>query len=525
MHHSWLRGARARRVALRSVIAITLIGCGSALGAQQPLWPAAPIASIGSDATIGSPSEHTTLILRLLGISAPASEHRALRVTPIWVANWVNTARANPDRDGAVWQGRGLTASGTGGVVADWRFAALSLRPIVYVAQNARYLPATPNGGEPPTFANPFYNGSIDLPYRFGDGAIGRLMPGESWIRLGPRMAHVGFSTAGDRWGPAHAYPLVMSTEGPGYPRLFGAVRELPLYIGKASGRWDVGRLEGSPYAAHPPESRSRLATSLTATFAFGGPLEGLAVGASRFFHIRWEPGNVTWNNATLPFAGLLKQSNPTNEVENTAADYNQLASLYARIAPPNSGVEAYGELYREDHNQDFRDLAEEPDHESAYTIGLRRAWRSSESGVSAVTIESMNGRITHLMRVRGESPMYIHSIVSEGHTYLGQPLGSIAAFGGAGTYVAFDHVERDVATSVEAELRQTVQNREGGTYSGQLAARIGGRFARIRTMGRSTRGWWVGVDSPIGLERGFNVSLGAILGLSVDSRPTDRVK
>ncbi len=44
-----------------------------------------------------------------------------------------------------------------------------------------------------------------------------------------------------------------------------------------------------------------------------------------------------------------------------------------------------------------------EPDHASAYMLGLRRVWRR-ESDVRAVTAEHANGRIAHLVRVRPQN-------------------------------------------------------------------------------------------------------------------------
>ena len=100
-----------------------------------------------------------------------------------------------------------------------------------------------------------------------------------------------------------------------------------------------------------------------------------------------------------LPFTGLLKASNPTGET--SSKDYNQVASVFARVAPRGAGIEAYGELYREDHNVDFRDLVGEPDHQSAYTLGVRRAWLRADSVLSAFTFEVQNSRVSHLVRVR----------------------------------------------------------------------------------------------------------------------------
>lgn len=499
---------------------IVLAAAPSQLEGQQPLWMAAPTASVTAEATIGSAAEHTARILELMGDSNAARPHpvSGLRVQPLWLVGWVNTTRANSDDDGAVWQGRGLTASLTAGVVYNARLLSVSVRPLVFATQNAAFTPARPDTQARAGFGNPFGRMRIDLPYRFGRSADASFSPGESWVRLGTPFVGTGVSTASERWGPSHVSPLIMSTEGPGFPRLFAEMQNTPLHVGQFSGRWIVGRLEASPYSGRMAGDRSRLVTALTSTFAFSGPLRGVSVGGARFFHIRWDDANVRMSNVLLPLKGLLKQGNPTGEARG-ARNFNQVASAFARLAPPDARFELYGEFYREDNNQDLRDLIVEPDHESAYTLGVRRVWRGTAGTSSALTLETTNSRTSHLGRVRNEGAPYLHYLVTEGHTYEGQPIGSIDAFGGGGASVLFERIGLNSATSVEARVRRTAQNSEGGTVSGVFAARPGVRFGRTWVAGQTMRGWGVDVDRGLGLERGVNLTLTAFLGADLMSR------
>jgi hypothetical protein len=124
--------------------------------------------------------------------------------------------------------------------------------------------------------------------------------------------------------------------------------------------------------------------------------------------------------------------------------------------------VEVYGELLRDDHNADQRDLVGEPDHESAWTLGARRAWRRG-TDVWGISAERTNGRITHLARVRGQAAMYVHTNIQEGHTQRGQMLGSTAAFGGQGLSVALSKAGAAHSRDVTYEVRTLGQSGEGG--------------------------------------------------------------
>jgi len=493
---------------------LVILAIAPAWSMAQPGPGTVPLEALrNAEATVGSPAERTLLHLELIGSSrpltlarGPAAQEGAPLIAWVLPTNtvWGNTRRARADRDGAVWQGKGLTGAVSGGVVLTVPWISLSLRPVAFATQNLAFDPA-PADPDDPQFRPATLN-EIDMPFRIARTSYGRVDPGESWLRVGNRVAGAGFTTASQHWGPAHFYPLTMGTEGPGYPRAFVEARDANLWIGRMTAHWSVGRLETSPMSLLPAGERSRLATAVVAGFspAF---MRGLQVGGARFFHLRWRRGVLAWPLVSLPFTGFLKEGNPTGET--FLQDYNQLASVFARVAPPGGGVEAYGEFYREDHNVNERDLAGEPDHVSAYTIGVRRAVRR-DGGVDAVTIENTNGRLSHLLRVRPQGPPYVHGRVPEGHTYLGQPLGSTAAFAGGGLRVSYDRARARRTLVVDAEVRRTAQNQEGGAWNGehtgQLALGAGGR----RMSGTRVYGLYLGVQRSFGAERGVNGTLSA---------------
>jgi hypothetical protein len=513
---------------LRRLQAVVCLAFGaSAARAQLPAWDAAPLSRSRELRATASADDNTDLILRLLS-SDPSCALPILRPSfwrACWVDGdtasaarlvawvrpemslWLNSGRESRDLDGAVWQGRGLTVAATGGARIRWSVLDVSLRPLAFVADN---LPYTPTVGTvvPGSFVNPVFNPVLDAPYRFGSGTYERIDAGESWVRVGWRGASAGFSTSPQVWGPAHLYPLMLNAEAGGYPRLFIGGSDMPVGIGRVTAQYSLGRLESSAQHQLAPGARSRIAPAMIAAFTPAG-MRGLTVGGTRMFHVRWKPGVVGMRTAALPFKGFLKISN-----WELTADHNQLVTIFARVAPPGAGVEVYGEFFREDHNHDMRDLVGEPDHISAYTLGLRRAWRS-KAAVRSLTWEAGNGRLSHLTTVRAQGPVYRHGIVSEGHTQLGQVLGSAAMPGGGGTTAIFQHVADSASWLVRAEVRRTAQRESG--YFDPLAStgwdlRQTGYFdvraSKMVTRGARSNGLSMGVQRGFGVDRITNVTL-----------------
>lgn len=455
------------------------------LFAQQPVSGATPLGAVcARDATAGSPAERTLLAASLLSPNSYSSLLRPIRrddanelaltlsahlkpdkcdgiVAPISMHAWYNSSKAHPDRDGAVWQGRGLTSSITGGMDGRVGRVSAALHPIAWVSENRAYSP-TMRPSNATDFRDPLYGGGIDLPYRFGTHRYAAIDPGESYLRLDFRRTAVGLTTQSQQWGPAHFYPLTLGTEGPGFPRAFVEARRIPVGIGHATAHWLLGVLEASPFSGLPAGQRSRVASAFTASVS-PKLFRGLEVGGARFFHVRKDSQALGWSTATLPFSGLLKSQSRDVVV----GGFNQLASIFARLAPVGLGFEVYGELYREDHNANLRDLIGEPDHASAYLLGLRRAWTAREE-IRTLTLEHANGRIAHLIQVRDQGAIYVHSTLTEGHTYRGQPLGSAALLGGAGAVISWSQIQNAWSRTATIEIRPSGQNGEGGNWNGR---------------------------------------------------------
>lgn len=515
---------------IRQACLVASVVLASKAQSQLPAWYTSPLA--GWDArslTTDSPAEHTIRALLLTksepvigvirpfprsdrhvfmaGIGFPSTSGAGVRWVLPFGSVWLNTTRSHQDRDGAVWQGRGMTAALTGGMLADYRYVSVGIRPVFTASQNRRFSPSVPEGGALPAggFNDPFVGWGIDLPYRFGDNTFVRLDPGESWVEFFLPRLSFGLTNTTQQWGPAEAFPLLMSSESGGYPRVFARTSRLASAVGTFEALWSVGRLESSGFdTLVVPGGRTRILPAVVATWSPRG-FPGLELGAGRVFHVRWDRATVTGGTAMLPFKGLFKQTNPTGETRQH--DQNQAASLFASIAPPGARTEVFFEFYREDHNVNLRDLIGEPDHASAYSVGFRRGWRDSTS-IRRLSLELANSRISHIARVREQSSIYVHSIIREGHTSRGQPLGSAAVLGGGGLSVSFDEISETRSWTMQAGFRGAMQNQEGGTWNGQLGGYYTLRGARTLCGSRICSTMAFEVETGYALERDTNLTV-----------------
>lgn len=342
--------------------------------------------------------------------------------------------------DGAVWAGRGLTTAVRAGLALRAGPVSLTLAPVAFRAEN-RSFELRPNGGTGAmAFADPAFPGSIDLPQRFGNGAYTRIDPGQSALRVDLAGVTVGLSTANQYWGPAREHPLLLGNNAPGFPHVFvGTSTPLDVWLGHVHGRLTWGGLSHTEYARVPASGKRRRMAGLVGVFQPRG-ISGLELGAARFFHSPGSEGRPGADFLLKPFEGLLKEGlKATQSVDGKSDADNQLASVFARWVAPRGGFEVYGEFAREDHSWNLRDLLVEPDHDSGYLLGIGKVWKASGTRWSVLRGEVLNTRITHLQKVRGQTPFYRHTAMTQGHTHRGQLLGSVAGYGGGASVLALD--------------------------------------------------------------------------------------
>jgi len=378
-------------------------------------------------------------------LGAEAGERWVIWVSPRAVSVF-NSAFPYGGNDGPIWAGRGATAALQAGLSMRYGPLTLTLAPLVFLASNTEF-ELTPNGEtDRYVFADwRARHRAIDLPQRFGEGAYGRIDPGQSSLRIDLGGLAAGVASANEFWGPAIEQPILLGNNAPGFLHAFaGTAMPWNVRIGRVHARALWGRLEQSEYAFAHPGQEVRFTSGLIATFSPRG-VPGLEIGGARFFHLSWPAHGLGANELLKPFEGLLKDGqvarvpDPERPGESLLAPDNQLASIFLRWSFPKSGFEVYGEYGKEDHNFDRRDLILNFDQNGGYLVGFQKLWKPSDSAWTVLRAEVLNLQVGHVDRARAQSPFYQHSYFRQGHTHRGQILGAPAGYGGAGAVLALD--------------------------------------------------------------------------------------
>lgn len=350
------------------------------------------------------------------------------------VTTATNTGFPFGTNDGVMWAGRGANTLVAAGFAYVRGILTVRVAPEMTWSQNADFeLAETGNPRRP--FQDPRWP-RIDRPQRPHEGSFLRSAGGESgvWLSLDP--VQIGFSSGVHRWGPAREYPVILGSNAGGFPALsVGTSRPSHVGIGLLEVRMVAGRLGQTQYSPSKSEDPRRLATALAITLTpnFAPYLE---LGATRFFHVPWD-GGPSLQDVLRPFEGFIKSNLSDQERGSDSSDdvaENQLVSLFARVTTPSIGLETYLEVAREDHPWDVRDLIVSPDHDVAFAAGFQKLLSSGPSRRLVLSGELVSSRLDHLSRLRPQKPVGSHCCVQQGHTSVGQILGSPAAYGGAGT-------------------------------------------------------------------------------------------
>jgi len=336
----------------------------------------------------------------------------------------VNSAYPWGYNDGAVWQGKGATFVATAGFGMQWRWFSLRVEPVAFRAENGDFAML----GDTTRGINPFVDqqrpGSIDLPQRFERASYQRVDPGESELRIDAGPVAVGFSTMNRFWGPGIRHSLLMTGNAGGFPHLFlGTSRALRTRAGRIAGQLVYGKLSPSGY--HPDASTpDRFGSGLA--FSWQPPKgTGFEFGVARFYHREWPAGGLKVGDLTVPFGSLFEDF---QTFKGGPAD-NQLITFFARWRAEDDGFEFFGEFGRNDRSGSARDLALEPEHNSAWLLGFAKTLKPRDAALWMVRGEYANARITALQQLgRGQATFYEHSPITQGHTSRGQLLGSMLA-------------------------------------------------------------------------------------------------
>lgn len=403
----------------------------------------------------------------------------SFKVLPVNVVFRFNSAFPYGSNDGAVWAGRGLTSAIDLGFAFRAGPLSATINPIAFRAANTAFelQPSAVPGAD--QYGDPLFPTNIDRPQRFGGNPYSRVDPGASSVRLDLFGMAAGVSTANMGWGPMELYPFIIGGNAPGFPHAFlGTSHPVPIWIGRIHGRLVWGRLDQSDhspvtgtkyYSSELEPGTRRFMSGVVGIFEPRG-VPGLELGVARFFHSIWPRAGIPRSYFSKPFEAILKTSlgSSSGFADESAASVgdNQLASAFFRWVFPSNGFEIYGEYGREDHSADARDFAQEPDHSRTYGLGLRKVLRTDSLELSALRLEQINYELPTLDRHREQGGIYIHGVLRQGHTNLGQVLGADVGVGtGAGFVAAWDKYDRQGSLSIG--WARTVRGQNGAYHRG----------------------------------------------------------
>jgi hypothetical protein len=322
--------------------------------------------------------------------------------------------------------------------------------PELAYSENRTYLladpsisPAVPSSRNP--YSSPWHAGSqsIDLPIRFGDGALTRLGPGQSSMVIEAGPVELGVASENEWWGPGIRNALLLSNNAPGFPHLFlRTSRPVTTPLGVVEGRWLAGGLTESAFFDFNPGNDLRSIALLGITIQPRGT-RGLTVGAAR--SVFGTAGS--WGDALSSFPRALADVGHPDAVpladSASMGTRDALMSIFARLVLPASGVELYGELGRAEMPYSPRDLLEQPNHSQGYTIGMQ--WLGQElvltNGRLRVQAEATYVEQSTTYRFRQIGSWYTSHAVPQGYTERGQPLGAAFGPGGSSQWLAIDHL------------------------------------------------------------------------------------
>lgn len=361
-----------------------------------------------------------------------ASAHAYANSAFPWVAN-----------DGAVWQGKGLTASVEGGATFGLGPVTLTIDPLVTYAQNGDFDLAHSDLSGPDDYWYAWHSG-IDWPQRFGPDALSSLDPGQSSVRVDLGGATVGFGWENLWWGPGQFNALVMTNNAAGFPHAdLSTDGPVNVGIGTIEAQWIWGRLYHSDWWSAVATTRDRFITGAVLAFSPRG-VDGLTLGLTRVFQQVLPEGRLAAGEYFLVFQSARKQSFVTDDNYQGNDARDQIASAFARWLFPESGFEIYGEYGRNDHAWDLKDYFLEPEHSRAFLWGLRKVGHRAGNRLVSVTLEVTQLERSQTLRVRASPTWYEHHRVSQGYTHRGQILGAGLGPGGNAQYLGADFIRPD---------------------------------------------------------------------------------
>lgn len=338
--------------------------------------------------------------------------------------------------DGALWQGKGLNASLTGGA----RFAShgleITFKPQLTYSQNQAFkLMASEYPSKYGYIWAYSYGAGVDAPQRFGNEALYGYSWGDSEIRYTWRTLTAGFGTQSPWLGPGRINAIMHSNNASPYPKADLGLRRTPVtlfgrYLGDVEARVWAGYLSESAYFDDDKGNDHNLIAGLAVAYA-PSLLPGLTLFANRSYLAPWEAKSA----GAVPRLFITNFWGVGNE-----DTWDQRASLGFSYLLPKAGMEVYGEVGVNDYAKNISGYLRYPFHTMVYTGGFRKSvdLPGLDQYRGELTFEWSNLEVSQNYQFSGPESFYMHDQIKQGYTNEGQWLGAGNGTGGNSQYLGF---------------------------------------------------------------------------------------
>jgi hypothetical protein len=437
-------GDRSQWRVLAPLLVATVVGAGRADSQVVP----------GAGSSIGTLAADRARVRQITGriTDSAVSADSLPSISPLYPAVRLvsNSDLPSGGNDGALWAGRGLSGSITGGVTyrraLEFGRLEVALSPEFTFSANRSFFVF---GGREPgrsAFSSPWHIGqsSADLPLRFGDVPLRAIGLGQSSVTLTlPRVAF-GLSSTNEWWGPAIRNTLLLGNNAAGVPRLFvRTARPLHTRYGSFEGRAMIGALTESPFFDYDKSNDTRSLSGLLVTYRPALDT-GLTLGLSRLVMARASSNFGVVQHAldvVLRYEPIVRESDTTASGA-SGQRTDQLFSLFARWVFPASGFETYAEWSRMELPRSIREYLEVPQSTQGYTLGLQWADPHAANGFLRLQGEVTDLEQTQVLPDRPPPDYYTGRAVVQGFTQRGQVLGAAIGPGSSSQFLAADWME-----------------------------------------------------------------------------------
>jgi hypothetical protein len=310
-----------------------------------------------------------------------------------------NSGLPKGGNDGALWQGRGLNSTLSAGFEGNAGPLHFRFRPVIGYSQNvymdlSKYVVSPQRGSwmraNRNPYSTPFYN--FDYVLRYGQDPLSWVDLGDSFLQLRFLGVYAGISNSRKWVGPALYHPLLTSYNAPGFKHIeLGTYKPMNTFIGSFEFNYFLGFLKKSEFYDELTDNRLNTFVNFGAVYS-PSFIKGLSVGANRLF-IESHPKDIgiLLDRTVKVINPFFKETLIAIDPTLNAQPDNQMLSLFFRWAFPKNGFELYGEFGRNDNNVDLRDFRMQPDHDSAWLLGVVKSYDMGQHGLLAVNYEVTN--------------------------------------------------------------------------------------------------------------------------------------